>query len=150
MVGLPVKSTFCTDLDNNGTGDWLAVFDTYDEEFYWNATVYLSTALVDYAESFLAYDCEPYYIKSADGKNYLYLFAEQETQMYLHVYELTNVTISKVVELNVSPYYEDGISAALTDPESMHFDIFSEEAGGAISEGNDYFSVGDDGMPAQG
>lgn len=150
MVGLPVKSTFCTDLDDDGTGDWLAVYDTYDEEFYWNATVYLSTALVDYAESFLAYDCEPYYIKSADGKNYLYLFAEQETQMYLHVYELTNVTISKVGELNVSPYYDDGISAALTDPDRMHFDIFSEEAGGEISEGNDYFSVGDDGMPAQG
>jgi len=150
IVGLPVKSTFCTDLDDDGTGDWLAVFDTYDEEFYWNATVYISTAPVDYAESFLAYDCEPYFIKNADGKNYLYLFAEQETQMYLHVYELTNVTISKVGELNVSPFYNDGISAVLTDPDRMHFDIFSEEAGGGISEGNDYFSVGDDGMPAQG
>ena len=42
------------------------------------------------------------------------------------------------------------LMAALTDPDRMHFDIFSEEAGGGISEGNDYFSVGDDGMPAQG
>jgi len=32
----------------------------------------------------------------------------------------------------------------------MYFDIFSDEAGGGISEGNDIFSVGVDGMPAQG
>ncbi len=150
IVGLPIKSTFYTDLDGDGRGDEISVVDSYDEENNYYATLYIYVPEVYYAESFWAYACEPYYVRTADGKNYLYLFTELETQMYLHVYEITNSTISKVGEVNVSPFYNDGISAVLTDPDSMHFDIFSDEAGGGISEGNDFFSVGVDGMPAQG
>ncbi len=150
IVGLPMKSAFCTDLDGDWCGDELTFTDTYDEEFDWNATLYISTAEVYYAESFWAYACKPYYVKAADGKNYLYVFTELETQMYLYVYETNNTTISKVGEVNVSPFYNDGISAVLTDPNCMHFDIFSDEADGGISEGNDFFSLGFDGMPAQG
>lgn len=150
IVGLPIKSTFYTDLDGDERGDEISVVDSYDEENDYYATLYIYVPEVYYAESFWAYACEPYYVRTADGKNYLYLFTELETQMYLHVYEITNSTISKVGEVNVSPFYNDGISAVLTDPDSMHFDIFSDEAGGGISEGNDFFSVGFDGMPAQG
>ncbi len=150
IVGLPIKSTFYTDLDGDGKSDALTVFDSYDEENNYYATLYIYVSEVYYAESFWAYACEPYYIKNVDGKNYLYLFTELETQMYLHVYEITNSRIIKVGEVNVSPFYNDGISAVLSDPNSMHFDIFSDEAGGGISEGNDFFSVGFDGMPAQG
>ena len=150
IVGLPMESPFSTDLDGDGKNDVLTVFDSYDEENNYYATMYIYVAEVYYAESFWAYDCEPYYVKTADSKNYLYVFTELETQMYLHVYEITNSTISKVGEANVSPFYSDGISAVLTDPNSMHFDIFSDEAGGGISEGNDFFAVSIDGMPAQG
>lgn len=150
IVGLPIKSTFLTDLDGDGNGDEISVVDSYDEENDYYATLYIYVPEVYYAESFWAYACEPYYVKTADGKNYLYVFAELETQMYLYVYEITNTTISKVGEVNVSPFYNDGISAVPTDTDSMHFDIFSDEAGGGISEGNDFFSVGFDGMPAQG
>ncbi len=150
IVGLPMKSAFCTDLDGDGRGDELTLTDSYDGEFDWNVTLYIYVPEVYYAESFWAYGCEPYYVKTADGKNYLYVFTELETQMYLYVYEITNSTISKVGEANLSPFYNDGISAVLTDPNSMHFDIFSDEAGGGISEGNDIFAVSVDGMPAQG
>lgn len=150
IVGLPMKSTFCADLDGDGSGDEITLADSYDGEFDWNVTLYVYVSEVYYAESFWAYGCEPYYVKTADGKNYLYLFTELETQMYLYVYEITNSTISKVGEANLSPFYNDGISAVLTDPNSMHFDIFSDEAGGGISEGNDIFAVSVDGMPAQG
>ncbi|MBQ8786391.1 MAG: hypothetical protein IJZ61_02000 [Oscillospiraceae bacterium] len=150
IVGLPIKSTFYTDLDGDGINDELTVIDSYDEENDYYATLYIYVADVYYAESFWAYACEPYYVKTADGRNYLYIFTELETQMYLHIYEMTNSTISKVGEANVSPFYNDGISAVPTDPNSMHFDIFSDEAGGGVSEGNDLFSVGLDGIPAQG
>lgn len=150
IVGLPMKSAFYTDLDGDGNGDEISVVDSYDEENNYYATLYIYVPEVYYAESFWAYACEPYYVKTADSKNYLYVFAELETQMYLYVYEITNSTINKVGEVNVSPFYNDGISAVLTDPDSMHFDIFSDEAGRGISEGNDLFSVGFDGMPAQG
>ena len=150
IVGLPIKSTFYTDLDGDGNGDEISVSDNYDEENDYYATLYIYVPAVYYAESFRAYACEPYYVKTTDGKNYLYVFAELETQMYLHVYEITNTTVTKVGEANLSPFYNDGISAVLTDPNSMHFDIFSDEAGGGISEGNDIYAVGTDGMPAQG
>jgi len=150
ISAMPLKLTYYTDLDGDGSCEELTVVDSYDEENDYYATLYISTAEVYYAESFWAYSCEPYYIKAADGKNYIYLFTELETQMYLHVYEVTNNTISKVGEVNVSPFYNNGISAVLTDPNSMHFDIFSDEAGGGISEGNDFFAISTDGMPAVG
>ena len=150
IVGLPIKSTFYTDLDGDGHADEISVVDSYDEENDYYATLYIYVPEVYYAESFWAYACEPYYVKTTDGKNYMYVCTELETQMYLHVYEITNSTISKVGEANVSPFYDNGISTVLTDPNGMHFDIFSDEAGGGISEGNDFFSVGFDGMPAQG
>ncbi len=150
IVGLPIKSVFCTDLNGDGNSDEISIIDNYDEENDYYATLYIYVPEVYYAESFWAYACEPYYVKTDDGKNYLYVFAELETQMYLHVYEITDKTVTKIGEANVSPFYNDGISAVLTDPNSMHFDIFSDEAGSATSEGNDFFAIGVDGMPAQG
>lgn len=148
IVSLPMKSVFYTDLDGDGSCEELTIYDRCDEEDDY-AMVDIYTADASYSENIWAYACEPYYIKTADGRHYLYLFTELETQMYLYVYEITNTTISKVGEANLTPFYNDGISAVLTDPDSMHFDIFSEEAGGGISEGNAFFSVGFDGMPAQ-
>lgn len=150
IVELPMKSNFYTDLDGDGNGDEISVVDSYDEENDYYATLYIYVPEVYYAESFWAYGCEPYYVKTADSKNYLYVFTELETQMYLYVYEITDTTVTKVGEVNVSPFYNNGISAILTDPNSMYFDIFSDEAGGRISEGNNIFLVGVDGMPAQG
>ncbi len=150
IVSLPMKSTFYTDLDGDGECEELAIYDRYDEENNYYTTLDIYTDDDTYSESFWAYSCEPYYVKNNDGKHYLYLFTELETQMYLYVYDITNGTIGKAGEANVSPYYNDGISAVLTDTCSMHFDIFSEEAGGGVPEGNDIFAVGVDGMPAQG
>lgn len=150
IVALPLKSTFYTDLDGDGCCEELTVADSYETENDWYATVDIYTADVSYAERLMAYSFEPYYIKNDDGRHYLYLFTEMETQMYLYVYEVKGRTISKVGEANVTPYYNDGVSAVLTDPDSMHFDIFGDEAGGGVSLGNDFFSVSVDGTPAQG
>ncbi len=144
IVGLPMKSTFITDLDNDGNCDELTLFDSYDEEFDWKVTLDISTAEVSYVEDIWAYGCEPYYIRTADGNNYLYVFVELETQLYLYVYEITNETISKVGESPVSPHYNDGLSAVPTNPDNMHFDIFSDEA---VPVGDDFFTIGADGMP---
>ncbi len=150
IVSLPTKYTFYTDLDSDGICEELAIYDRYDEDNDYEAAVDVYIGDASCSESFWAYDCEPYYVKTADGKHYVYLFTELETQMYLYVYDITGGTVSKVGEANVSPYYNDGISATLTDPENMHFDIFSDEAGGGVAESNALFAVGTDGMPAQG
>ncbi|MBQ7131166.1 MAG: hypothetical protein IJO29_01210 [Oscillospiraceae bacterium] len=144
IVGLPMKSTFITDLDNDGDCDELALFDSYDEEFDWKVTLDISTAEVSYVEDIWAYGCEPYYVKTADGNNYLYVLLELETQYELYTYAITNTTINKVGEQTLSPYYSSETSSVLTDPESMHFDIFGDEA---VPIGDDFFYVGADGMP---
>lgn len=149
IVSLPMKSAFYTDLDSDGSCEELTIYDRYDEENVYSATVDICTADDVYTESLWAYGCEPCYVKTADGKHYLYLFTELETQMYLYVYDITNSTVSKAGESNVAPYYNDGISAVPTDPDSMHFDIFGEGTGG-ISDISDIFAVGADGMPEQG
>lgn len=150
IVALPLKYAFNTDLDGNGGCEELYIYDSYDEENNYQATVDICIGDATFSEDVWAYDFEPYYVKTADDGHYLYLFTELETQMYLYVYDITGGTISKAGELNVSPYYNDGLSAVLTDPDNMHFDIFSDEAGGGVSEGNDVFSAGPDGMPSQG
>lgn len=147
IVSLPTKSVFYTDLDGNGDCEDLVITDSYDEDAYVTAEIY--SADNSYADSFPAYSCEPYYVKTADGKHYLYLFAEQETQMYLYVYDISDKTLNRIGEANVSPYYNDGISAVPTDPDRMHFDIFGDGAGGGISEEDALFSIGADGMPVQ-
>ena len=150
IVSMPMKYMFNTDLDLDGRCENLIIYDRYDEENNYEAEVDIYMDSYSYMESCWAYGCEPYYVKTADNRSYLYLFTELETQMYLYVYDLMNGMIVKVGEADLSPYYNDGISAVLTDPDNMHFDIFSDEAGGGVSEGNDIFSVGPDGMPAQG
>ena len=46
IVALPMKSAFYTDLDGNGSCEELNVFDSYDEENDYYATLYISTAEV--------------------------------------------------------------------------------------------------------
>ena len=67
----------------------------------------------------------------------------------MYVYAIGNETIRKVGEVNVSPCYKDGVSALLTDPHRMHFDVFDAEAGsgGGVPVGDGFFYVGADGMP---
>jgi len=150
IVSLPMKSAFYADLDNDGSSEQLTIYDRYDDEYDYYVTLDIYAADTSYTEDLWAYSCEPYYVKADNGRHYLYLFTELETQMYLYVYDITGVMVGKIGEVNVSPHYDDGISAVLTDPERMHFDIFGDGAGGGVPDGNDIFSIGIDGIPAQG
>ncbi len=147
IVRLSLETPLFTDLDGDGTDDELIVWDSYENDNNVDATLHISNPETYYSERISAYGCVPYCVKTADGKHYVYLFAEQGTQLYLYVYAVTNETISKVGEANLSPYYKDGISAILTDPARMHFDVFGDGAGGGVPQRNDFFAVGEDGMP---
>ena len=61
----------------------------------------------------------------------------------MKIYGLTTASLTQTL----SPYYSSETSSVLTDPDSMHFDIFSDEAGGGVPIGDDFFYVGADGMP---
>ncbi len=147
IVGLPMKSSFYTDLDGDGSSEELIIADSYEGEVGVNRTLNLriSTTETDYTEKLPANGCEAYYVKTADDRNYLYILVELESQTELYTYDITNTTISKVGEQPISPYYSDQTVSMLTDPDNMHFDIF----GNADVEpvGDDFFTVGYDGMP---
>lgn len=147
IVGLPMKSSFYTNLDGDGSSEELIIADSYEGEVGVNRTLNLriSTPETDYTEKLPANGCEAYYVKTADDRNYLYILVELESQTELYTYDITNTTISKVGEQPISPYYSDQTVSVLTDPDNMHFDIF----GNADVEpvGDDFFTVGYDGMP---
>ncbi len=147
IVGLPMKSTFYTDLDGDGSSEELTIADSYEGDFGLDRTLSLriSTLETDYTEKLPANGCEAYYVKTVDDRNYLYVLAELEAQTELYTYDITNTTISKVGKQSISPHYSDQTVSVLTDPDNMHFDIF----GNADVEpvGDDFFTVGYDGMP---
>ena len=149
IVGLPMKSTFYTDLDGDGSSEELTIADSYEGDLGIDRTLSLriSTTETDYTEKLPANGCEAYYVKTADDRNYLYVLAELEAQTELYTYDITTTTISKVGKQSISPHYGDQTVSVLTDPDNMHFDIL----GNADVEpvGDDFFTVGYDGMPVR-
>ncbi len=147
VVGLPMKSSFYTDLDGDGSSEELTIADSYEGSFGIDRTLSLriSTLETDYTEKLMANGCEAYYVKTADDRNYLYILMKLESQTELYTYDITNTTISKVGEQPISPYYSDQTVSVLTDPDNMHFDIFGDADVEPI--GDDFFTVGYDGMP---
>lgn len=147
IVGLPMKSSFYTDLDGDGSSEELIIADSYEGDFGIDRTLSLciSTPETDYTEKLPANGCEAYYVKTADDRNYLYVLVELEAQTELYTFQITNTAINKVGKQSISPHYSDQTVSVLTDPDNMHFDIF----GNADVEpvGDDFFTVGYDGMP---
>lgn len=147
IVGLPMKSTFYTDLDSDGNSEELTITDSYEGDYGIDRTLSLriSTTETDYTEKLPANGCEAYYVKTADNRNYLYILVELEAQSELYTFQITDTAINKVGKQPVSPYYSDETVSVLTDPDNMHFDIF----GNADVEpvGDDFFYAGADGMP---
>ena len=72
--------------------------EPYSETYGVDRTLSLniSTPETDYAEKLMANDCEAYYVKTADGKNYLYVLMELESQTELYTFQLTKTTVNKV------------------------------------------------------
>lgn len=147
IVGLPMKSAFYTDLDGDGSSDALTIADSYEGDSGMDRTLSLriSTPETDYTEKLPANGCEAYYVKTADDRHYLYVFAELEAQTELYTFRITAADITKVGKQSIAPHYRNETMSVLTDPDHMHFDIF----GNADVEpvGDDFFTVGADGMP---
>lgn len=148
IVGLPMKSNFYTDLDGDGSCESITIADSYEGEFGVDRTLSLriSTSETDYTEKLMANDCEAYYVKTADGKNYLYVLMELEAQTELYTFHITDTGINKVGTQTIAPHYSDQTVSVLTDPDNMHFDIFGKADIEPV--GDDFFTVGYDGMPA--
>ncbi len=150
MVELPMDSSFFADLDADGTLEELNCTGFNDDvgSGYTDFGLYTDTDGYYHYEECFAYDFNPYYVKTADGNHYLYVFREESDvenrQMVLMVYNVTGAKFAKVGEMNVAPQYlgEDAFVLPL-DPDSMWLESSDDTSGAA-----EYYA-GDSGMPVR-
>ena len=154
MVELPLNHPFFTDLDGDGSPEELSVTPVSGDDglSYESFDIYTDTETQYHCTEFSADIAHrtggyhPYYIKTADGKHYLYVFAEGSElaagDMKLRVIEMTGGEFKEVGDMHVAPgYVQADCSWALTDPNNMMLENFE------LMEETAAYRVGDDGMP---
>ena len=151
MVRLPLDSSFFTNLDGDSTLEELNVTGVYNEEgrFYSQFGIYTDTDGYYHYEDFYAYGYNPYYVKTADGKHYLYLFCEENDadnrQMMLVVFDVSDGLFVRVGEMNAAPAYIPSDNFILPlDPEYLRLDNFD-----SMEQDFGVYMVGEDGMPVR-
>jgi hypothetical protein len=155
IVELPLNHPFYADLDGDGNLDELNVTPVLDESglFYESFDIYSDTDAQYYHAEFSADTVHrtggyhPYYVKTADGRHYLYIFAEgselASNDMELRVIDITGGGFKEVGDMHVAPgYIPVDCTWALTDPENMMLENFETQ------QGTTAYCVGSDGMPA--
>lgn len=155
MVELPMKNPFYTDLDGDGALEELNVTPVLHESglLYESFDIYSDTDAQYYHAEFSADTAHrtggyhPYYIKTADGRHYLYVFAEgselASNDMELRVIDITGGGFREVGDVHIAPgYVPVDCSYALTDPDNMMLENFETQQETAA------YCVGSDGMPA--
>ena len=149
MVRLPLDSSFFTDLDGDGKLEELNVTGVYHEDgrFYSEFGIYTDTDGHYHYEDFYAYGYNPYYVKTADGKHYLYLFCEENDadnrQITLVVFDVSGGQFVRAGEMNIAPpYIPSDIFILPLNPDNLLLDNFdSQEQDFGI------YRVGENGMP---
>ena len=151
MVRLPLDSSFFTNLDGDSALEELNVTGVYNKEgrFYSQFGIYTDTDGHYHYEDFYAYGYNPYYVKTADGKHYLYLFCEENDadnrQMILVVFDVSDGQFVRVGEMNVAPPYIPSDNFILPlDPEYLRLDNLD-----SLEQDFEIYMVGEDGMPVR-
>ena len=149
MVRLPLDHAFYTDLDGNGLLERVECSGVYNEtdRFYSQFGIYTNSDGHYHYEDLFAYGFQPYYVKTADGNHYIYLFCEESEsgnrQMMLAVYNVNGGELTKVGDMNIAPAYIPSDYFVLPlDPNHMLLDNYDSQAQDA-----EYYRVGTDGFP---
>jgi len=155
IVELPLQHSFFTDLDGDGDTEELFFVPFTHENglFYESFGIYTDTDAYYYYTEFSANmthrtgGYHPYYVKTADGRHYVYVFAEGSElaaeDMQLCVIDVTGGEFKEVGNMHISPgYIPIDCSYALTDPENMLLENFAN-----MTQSSEIYRVGDDGMP---
>ena len=150
MVELSLDSSYFTDLDGDGDLEELNVTGYFDSDMgmYTKLGVYTDANGSYQYETCAASGLIPYYVKTAEGKHYLYLFCEHyeggPVPMFaLRVYDISSGNVMRVGEMNAGPgYIPIDIYRVPTDPEEFYLDDFD-----AMAQDMMAFAVGPTGMP---
>jgi len=149
IVELPLDSSFFTDLDGDGDVEELNITGYYDPDmgFYTQYGIYTDLNGAYHYEECFADGFVAYYVKTADGSHYVYLFCE-ENEGYmpgfsLMVIDVTGGMVANIGSMVAGPgYIPEGIYRVPTDPYSFWLDDFESMAQDMM-----VYCVGTDGMP---
>ena len=151
MVRLPLDQSYFTDLDGNGTLEELNCTGYFNpaDRFYNQFGIYTDLNGCYQYEELFAYDFQPYYVKTADGNHYIYLFCEESEggnrQMMLVVYNVNGGVVTRVGDMNIAPAYIPSDTFVLPlDPNHMFLDNYD-----SIAQDAEFYMVGSDGMPVK-
>ena len=149
IVSMPMSSSFFTDLTGDGKSEELIVSGSYDPDgrYYYTLGIYSGSS--NYEVDWFAYDLNPYYVKTADGDSFLYVFSEEseteDRQMILCVFSLKNGEIKQVSEMNMGLFYRGtNVFAVPTDPDNL---LLYDNDG---NYSDTYFYVNGNGIPTAG
>ncbi len=150
MVELPLDSSYFTDLDGDGDLEELNVTGYFDSDvgMYAKFGIYADAEGSYHYEDCFADGFIPYYVKTADGRHYLYLFCEQyeggPVPMFaLRVYDVSGGKAAGVGEMNAGPGYVPVDTYRVpTDPENFYLEDFD-----AMAQDMMPYAIGPTGLP---
>ena len=144
-VSLPLSSPFFTDLTCDGRSEELTVSGNYDpdDRFYYTLGIFSENS--NYEVDWFAYDLNPYYVRTADGNSFLYVFSEEseeeDRQMILCVFSLKNGEIKQVSETDMGLFYRgNNVFALPTDPDNLLLSVYDGST-------DSVFSADENGIP---
>lgn len=147
IIGLPVSSSFYTDITGDNKAEEITVSGDCDTDgrFYNTLCVYCNES--SYNEEWSAYDIDPYYVKTADGNSYIYVFSrnseDEDRETLFSVFSLKNGDVEFYGTSETGMLCkEKNIYALPTDPDKLLLDSYNGETGSA-------FSVNENGMPIE-
>lgn len=148
VVNLPLSSPFFTDLTGDKRADELTVSGNYDPDGRFYYTLGINSENSSYEVDWFSYDLNPYYVKTADGDSFLYVFSEEseteDRQMILCVFSLKNGEIKQVSETDTGLLYRgSNIFTLPTDPENLLLYNYEKDSSDSL------FRVGKSGLPEQ-
>ncbi len=146
IVGMPLSVPFFTDLTGDKCADKLTVSGNYDHDGRYYYTLGISSENSNYEVDWFSYDLNPYYVKTADGDSFIYVFSEEseeeDRQMILCVFSLKNGEIKQVSETDMGLLYRgNNVFALPTDPDNLLL------CNSNINYSDMYFYVNRNGIP---
>lgn len=144
-VSLPLSSPFFTDLTCDGRSEELTVSGNYDYDDRFYYTLGINSENSNYEVDWFAYDLNPYYVKTAGGNSFLYVFSEEseeeDRQMILCVFSLKNGEIKQVSEMDMGLLYRgNNVFALPTDPDNLLLSVYDGST-------DSVFSADENGIP---
>ena len=145
IVSLPLSSPFFTDITGDKRADELTVLGNYDPDGRFYYTLGINSENSNYEVDWFSYDLNPYYVKTADGDSFLYIFSEEseteDRQMILSVFSLIKGEIKQVSEMNIGILYKgNNVFALPTDPENLLLSVYDGST-------DSVFSADENGIP---